>query len=214
MGIIFLAALLALVLGLAFCFLGIRTLLVFLPVWAFFAGFWLGARLTSFTLQQGFIGTYNGIIAGLLLGVIFAVVAYLKFPFGIALVSGAFGAAVANGILQALGFSTGIGIALAVVAVVVLIVWLLFRYEWDRILIMAITALGGASLLLLAPMLLLGRVTPDELLQSGSAIAPIIGDSWLWLLTWLALSAAGFFVQWRTSHDFMFTTHDLVQGWS
>jgi len=214
MGIIFLAALLALVLGLAFCFLGIRTLLVFLPVWAFFAGFWLGARLTSFTLQQGFIGTYNGIIAGLLLGVIFAVVAYLKFPFGIALVSGAFGAAVANGILQALGFSTGIGIALAVVAVVVLIVWLLFRYEWDRILIMAITALGGASLLLLAPMLLLGRVMPDELLQSGSAIAPIIGDSWLWLLTWLALSAAGFFVQWRTSHDFMFTTHDLVQGWS
>ena len=214
MGIVILAAILALALGIAFCFLGIRTLLVFLPVWAFFGGFWLGARLTSFTLQQGFIGSYNGIIAGLLLGVIFAVVAYLKFPFGIALVSAAFGAAVANGILQALGFNTGVWIALAVMAVVVLIVWLLFRYEWDRILIMGITALGGASLLLLGPMLLLGRVTLDQLLQSGSAIAPIIGDSWFWLLAWLALSVAGFIVQWRTSQDFMFSTHDLVGGWS
>ena len=214
MGIVLLAAVLALALGIAFCFLGIRTLLVFLPVWAFFAGFWLGARLTSFTLEQGFLGTYNGVIAGLIVGVLFAVIAYLKFPFGIALVSGAFAAAVANGVLQALGFSTGIGIALAVMAIMVVVVWLLFRYEWDRILIMAITALGGASVLLLAPMLLMGRVTLSQLLQSGSAIAPIIGDSWLWLLAWLALAVAGLYVQWRTSHDFMFTTHDLVQGWS
>jgi hypothetical protein len=214
MEIVILAAILALALGIAFCFLGIRTFLVFLPVWAFFAGFWLGARLTSFTLQQGFLDTYNGIFAGLIAGIIFAVIAYLKFPIGIALVSGAFAAAVANGILQALGFSTGVGIALAVMAVVVLVVWLLFRYEWDRVLVMAITALGGASLLLLAPMLLLGRVTMAQLQEAGSAIAPIIGDSWWWLLAWLALATAGLYVQWRTSHDFMFTTHDLVGGWS
>jgi hypothetical protein len=79
---------------------------------------------------------------------------------------------------------------------------------------MAITALGGASLLLLSLLLLLGRVTLAQLQASGSAIAPIIADSWWWLAAWLLLAAVGFFVQWRTSHDYMFTTHDLVTGWS
>jgi hypothetical protein len=63
-------------------------------------------------------------------------------------------------------------------------------------------------------MLLLERVTLFQLQASGSAIAPIIADSWWWLVAWLALAAAGYAVQWRTSHDFMFTTHDLVSGWS
>ena len=214
MGTLILASILALALGLAFCFLGIRTFLVFLPVWAFFAGLWLGALVTNFFLQQGFLGSSTGIIAGLLLGAIFAAIAYLKFPVGIALVTGAFAAAVANGLLQALGLTSGVAIALAVLAAGVLVVWALFRIQWDRILIMGITALGGASLLLLAPMLLLGRVTLAQLQASGSAIAPILGDSWWWLLAWLALAAAGLYVQWRTSHDFMFTTHDLVTGWS
>jgi hypothetical protein len=211
---IVLASILALALGIAFCFLGIRTFLVFLPVWAFFAGFWLGALVTNFTLQQGFLGTTNGILAGFVLGTIFAVIAYLKFPLGIALVAGAFAAAVTNGILQVIGLQPGMAIAAAVMAAAVIVVWALFRYQWDRILVMAITALGGASLLLLAPMLLLERVTLFQLQASGSAIAPIIADSWWWLVAWLALAAAGYAVQWRTSHDFMFTTHDLVSGWS
>ena len=211
---ILLASLLALALGIAFCFLGIRTFLVFLPVWAFFAGFWLGALLTNFVLQLGFLGSATGLLVGLLTGAIFAVVAYFKFPLGIALVSGAFAAAVANGILQALGAASGLGIALAVLVVALLVVWALFRFQWDRMLVMAITALGGASLLLLAPLLLLGRVSLDQLQVSGSAIAPILGDSWWWLAAWLALAAAGLYVQWRTSHDYMFTTHDLVTGWS
>lgn len=214
MGTIILASILALALGIAFCFLGVRTFLVFLPVWAFFAGFWLGALVTNFTLQQGFLGTINGILAGFILGTIFAVVAYLKFPLGIALVTGAFAAAVANGALQALGLSPGIAIALGVLAAAVAGVWAIFRFEWDRILIMAITALGGASLLLLAPLLLLERVTLAQLQASGSAIAPIVGDSWWWLAAWFVLAAAGFYVQWRTSQDYMFTTHDLVTGWS
>ncbi len=214
MATIILAAALALALGVAFCFLGIRTFLVFLPVWAFFAGFWLGARLTSFVLQQGFLETSAGMLAGIVVGALFAVVAYLRFPVGVALVSGAFAAAFANGILQALGLGTGVTIALAVVAAGVAVVWALYRIDWDRILIMAITAVGGASLLLLAPLLLLERVTLSQLQASGSAIAPILAVSWWWLPAWLALAATGLYVQWRTSHDFMFTTHDLVTGWS
>jgi hypothetical protein len=214
MGTIILASILALALGIAFCFLGVRTFLVFLPVWAFFAGFWLGALVTNFTLQQGFLGTTNGIVAGFILGTIFAIIAYFKFPLGIALVTGAFAAAVANGVLQVLGLTPGTAIALGVLAAAVAAVWAIFRFDWDRILVMAITALGGASLLLLSLLLLLGRVTLAQLQASGSAIAPIIADSVWWLAAWLVLAALGFYVQWRTSHDFMFTSHDLVSGWS
>jgi hypothetical protein len=208
-----LGALLALLLGVGFCFLGVRVFLVFLPVWAFFAGFWLGALLTNFVLGLGFLGSGTGIVIGLIAGVLFAVLAYVSFPIGIALVTAAFAAAVANGLLQALGLTAGLPIALLVTAVALLAVWALHRYDWDRLLIMVITALGGASLLLLAPLLLLDRVSLAQLQASGSAIAPILGDSWGWLLAWLVLAAAGFAVQWRTSHDFMFDTHDLVTGW-
>lgn len=211
---IILAVILALLLGIAFCFLGIRTFLVLLPVWAFFAGFWLGAVLTNYVLAQGFLGTATGIIAGLVVGGIFAALAYFKFPIGVALLTGVFAAAVANGILQALGVQSGALVAVAVLAVAALVVWILFRYEGDRIVIMVVTALGGASLLMLVPLLPLGRVTLEQLRNSGSIIAPVLNDSWLWILAWIVLAVAGFLVQWRTSRNYRFETHDLVTGWS
>lgn len=214
MAIVIVAAIVAAILGIGFCFLGIRTFLVLLPLWGFVAGFWLGAQLVNYIQGGGFLMTSSSILVGLSLGVIFAFVTYSKFHIGVSLVTGVFAAAVANGILQALGLTSGWVIALAVLAVAGLAVWALFNFESDRILIMAVTAIGGASILLTAPLLLLGRVSIDQLRASGSAIAPILGDSWLWLLAWLALAAVGFFVQYRTSRTYMFTTDDLVSGWS
>ncbi len=211
---VFVAAVMAVILGVAFCFLGIRTFLVLLPIWGFVAGFWLGAQLVNYMLGTGFLLSTSSIVAGLILGVIFAFASYSFFQVGVALVTSVFAAAVVNGILQALGITSGLVIALAVLAIAALAVWALLRFEGDRILVMAVTAIGGASILLLAPLLLLGRVTIDQLRASGSAIAPILGDSWLWLLAWLALAVVGFVVQYRTSRTYMFTTDDLVSGWS
>lgn len=208
------AAVMAAILGIAFCFLGIRTFLVLLPIWGFVAGFWLGAQLVNYVLGTGFLTSSSSIIVGLIMGIIFAFASYSSFPIGVALVASVFSAAVVNGILQALGFTSGLFIALAVLASAAIAVWVLHRFEGDRILVMAVTAIGGASILLLAPLLLLERVTIDQLRASGSAIAPILSDSWFWLLAWLALAAVGFYVQFRTSRDFMFTTDDLVSGWS
>ena len=53
------AATLSALLGLAFCFLGYRIFLVLLPVWGFFAGFWLGVQTIALIL-----GTVAGALAG------------------------------------------------------------------------------------------------------------------------------------------------------
>ena len=55
---------LAALLGLAFCFVGYRFFLVMLPIWGFFAGFWIGAYGTSLLLGTGFLGTTIALVVG------------------------------------------------------------------------------------------------------------------------------------------------------
>ena len=68
-----LAVLFAAILGLVFLLWGYLVFLVMLPIWGFFAGFWLGAAGLSLFLGQGFLATVTGGIVGFILGLIGAV---------------------------------------------------------------------------------------------------------------------------------------------
>jgi hypothetical protein len=57
---VFLAALFALLLGLALCFGGYRFFLVMLPIFGFFAGFWLGAEATTLIFGSPTCSTFWG----------------------------------------------------------------------------------------------------------------------------------------------------------
>jgi len=101
-------SLLALILGLAFCFGGYRIFLVMLPIWGFFAGFWLGAEVTTLLFGAGFLATTTGWIIGFIVGLLGAVLSYLFYTIGVALVAGGFGWALGSGFMVALGFQGGI----------------------------------------------------------------------------------------------------------
>ena len=64
-------ALFAVLLGVAFCFAGYRFFLVMLPIWGFFAGFWLGAQTTVLLFGDGFLATTTGWVVGFVAGIIF-----------------------------------------------------------------------------------------------------------------------------------------------
>lgn len=203
-----------LVMGLALTFYGMRVFLVLLPVWGFFAGFWLGAQLAAMLLGEAFLASNTGLLSGLVLGVVFGFIAYFRFELGVALVVATFAMNLANGILQGLGYEdTGVVMGLILLAVAVLVVWALIRFKFDRYLIIVITALAGASVLVATGLLFFGGLSTAELVAAGNTLGPILRASWLWSLAWLVLAALGVIGQLRMHRNFDFTMHDLVDGW-
>jgi hypothetical protein len=89
---------------------GARVFFALLPAFGFVAGFLLGAEAVGLALGEGFLATVAGWVAGLLLGFALAVLAGLWFWAGIVILSGAFGWALASGILVALGVEPWAGV--------------------------------------------------------------------------------------------------------
>lgn len=73
----FLVAAFAIALGLVLCCAGYRLFGIVLPIFAFFAGFWLAGAAMATIFGQGFLGSLLSIAAGVVLGAVFAVVSFM-----------------------------------------------------------------------------------------------------------------------------------------
>jgi hypothetical protein len=206
-------ALFALIFGLAFCFAGYRVFLVMLPIWGFFAGFWLGAEATSLLLGTGFLAATTGWVIGFVVGLLGAVLSYLFYMLGVGLLAAAFGWAMGAGFMNALGFDPGLLTAMVGIIAALMMAGLVVLLNIQKYVIIAITAIGGANAIVLSGLLLFGRVSLEELRGAGNAIAPILQDSWFWLVIWLALGAAGLIVQIMTNRTYVFDREQYQEGW-
>lgn len=207
------AALVALGIGIAFCFYGYRVFLVLLPILGFFGGLWLGAEGVSLILGEGFLATLTGWVAGLIVGLIMAVLSYAIFNLGVGLVAFVFGMVIALGLLSAVGVDSNLVLGIAGLASGVALLILTMMYNLQKYVVIVITAIAGANALVLAPLLLFDRVSLDELQNIGNTIKPVLADSWFWLIVWLVLAGAGIYTQLRISRDFTFTPERFVEGW-
>ena len=204
--------LLAALIGLAALLWGYRFFLVLLPIWVFFAGLWLGVTGTTMLLGDGFFWTASGIIIGVIIGLIAAVLSYLFFLVGVAIFTAAIGGMLGSGLMGALGFDPGflttiVTILSAVAAAFLALIWNLQKYV-----ITALTAVGGAALLVTAFLLLFGQVNlPD--VQAGNLLEPIFASSWVWILAWLVLFVVGFVFQIRRDREFQFSKEQYIENW-
>lgn len=212
---LFFAALLALLSGLAFCFWGYRVFMVMLPVWGFLGGFWLGADFFSLIFGDGFLATTTGWVVGLIVGLIGAILSYAFYAMGILFVAAVLGAGLGSGIMQAFGIGSNVLILSVAIIAAVVAAFLAWRYNLQRYVIIGLTAVLGADLITLAPLLLLGRVPLEEVRAEGSALIPVLGEGYLWIAIFLVLAVAGFIFQARRNPAFFdFGKEDYVQGWS
>jgi hypothetical protein len=206
-------ALLALGIGALLTFAGRRIILILLPVFGFFAGFWLGAEFMHLLLGTGFLGAVSGWVLGIILALIGAVLSYLFFPIGIALLCGVFAASLLTGFLRWLGIEASWLLTIVGLVIGFAIAWLAFWRKWDAWIVMGLTALGGALLMALGLAWLFGQVTTEQIAAAGSAIGPLLSSSIWWVLLSVGLAVAGFIVQMRKSQRYQYKDYNYVEVW-
>lgn len=210
---IFFASLTAVLVGIAFCFYGYRVFLVLLPIWGFFAGFWLGAEAITWLFGTGFLSTVTGWIVGFLVGLSGAILSYLFYLVGVAFVAGSIGAALGSGLMAAFGLDGGFLVALVAIIVAVAFALVVLIFNVQKFVIVALTAFAGANLLVAGGLLFFRRIPLDELRNAGNAIAPVLQDSWFWSLAWIVLAVIGLVVQLQVHRSYEFSPERYQEGW-
>lgn len=189
-----LVSLIAILIGLALTLSGYRFFIILLPIWGFFAGFSATGTTIRGLWGTGFFNTVFSWVIGLLVGLLFAVLAYLFYYAAIIIL----GATV--GYMLGIGFMTWIGFQLGFISVMVgLILAVIFAFGmWylkvPKLLIIILTSLAGAASLLAGVFLAFGTI-PLADLQWG-AVGAVVRQSWWWTLVYLALAGIGVAAQW------------------
>ena len=185
-------SILALIIGVLALLAGYRLFLLLLPIWGFFAGFALGAQVMVMLFGGGFLATVTSWIVGFVVGLIFAVLSYLIYIVGVALLSAAFGYFLGAG-LMLLFLDPGLIVTLVGLAGAVGMAFLVLAFNIQKPVLEFITSFGGATAVLTGILLLLGRI-PFEAL-GDNPVRLVREDSIFWMIAWLVLGFVGFAIQ-------------------
>lgn len=197
---LFCATLIALILGMVICFGGYRLFLILLPIWGFFFGFALGAETMQAVFGQGFLATTTSWVVGFVVAAVFALLSYLFYAVGVALLAGSLGYALGAGFMNLIGLDWGwlvwlVGIAVGVVAVIVT-----FYFNLQKYVIIAATAIGGAGVIV--GTLLFGIIGMTLASFFENPIRNALDESPLWTIFFLILAAVGIVWQIMTTRTY------------
>ena len=92
---------LLLLVGAAFCFQGYLALRLLIPIWGTLVGFSVGAGMVAAWTDEGFLATTLGWIIGLIVAVVFGLLAYLYYAVSVVIAMGAIGFLVGTSIMYA-----------------------------------------------------------------------------------------------------------------
>ena len=137
-------AIIALIIGVLALIAGYRLFLLLLPIWGFFAGFAMGTHATALLFGTGFLATVTSWIIGFVVGLIFAVLSYLIYIVGVALLSAAFGYFLGAG-LMLLFLDPGLIVTLVGLAGAVLMAIVVLAFNIQKPVLEFITSFGGAT---------------------------------------------------------------------
>ena len=185
-------AILALIIGILALVAGYRLFLLLLPIWGFFAGFAMGVHVTTLLFGQGFLATTTSWIIGFVVGLIFAVLSYLIYTVGVALLSAAFGYFLGAG-LMLLFLDPGLIVTLVGLVGAVVMAFVVLAFNIQKPVLEFITSFGGATATITGILLLFGRITFESL--GDNPVRLVLEDSIFWMIIWLILGFVGFGIQ-------------------
>jgi hypothetical protein len=193
----FLLGVFALGIGAVLLFGGYRLALILLPIWGFFAGFYLGAGAMQALFGEGFLSTVVSWVVGFVIALIFAVLAYLFWYVAVVLLGASVGASLGSGLMSLFGVDPGFLMGLVAVLFAIGAALLTMLLGVPKYLLIVLTALMGAGTVIAGVLLVFDQINRGEL-QTGAVVASIENSVW-WSLVYIALAAIGMLAQFRST---------------
>jgi hypothetical protein len=189
--------LVAIVVGGLVAFFGLRLFFVLLPLYAFVFGFVAGADLLQAVFGEGFLATVTSWVAGLAVGVLFALLSFFWYYAAVLLVGAAVGWTLGAGFAAWLGFDPGLITFLAGLAVAIVFGLAMLIANAPAALVIIATAIGGAAYAVAGAWTLLGQIGTEEL-SDGGAVSAILGQP-VAIVAWLGVTVAAVLFQYLSA---------------
>lgn len=186
------AGLLAIVVGIVFCYQGLVAMRVAIAVWGVLVGFGLGASVGAD--DGGILSTGLSWTLGIILGLLFGAIAYLYYEVSIAIAMASIGFVLGASVLVALGVTWDWLIVLAGLALGVVLAVVAIAGDLPSMLLVFLSATSGASAIVAGIMLLTGTLDSEQITVAG-ALTEELNDDWYWYAIWLALAITGIVMQ-------------------
>jgi hypothetical protein len=153
-----LVGLLAIVIGAAWAFYGLKLFTILLPIWAFFFGLVAGGQWAAEIFGEGFFASVLSWGIGIVFGLVLAAISYFWYYAAIVILAGAAGYSLGVGFFEYFGFGTGV-----IALVVGLIIGALFAIGTfllgvPVLLVMIFSAFSGAAAIVNGVLILLGTI--------------------------------------------------------
>jgi hypothetical protein len=188
-----LTTLIALFFGFVLTTAGYRFFLVLLPIWGFVYGFGLGAQSLQAAFGEAFLATVTSWVVGFALAVLFAMLSYLFYFAGVAIVAFALGYSLGVGVLQAIGLDFGFLVWLVGVGLGIGVVAATFLLNIQKYVIIVATSILGAGVIVGSFVYAFGGLPMTVLTRNP--VRYVLESSPLWFLAFLAIAVVGIIVQ-------------------
>ena len=189
--------LLAIVIGLAWAFYGLKLFTILLPIWAFFFGLLAGAQWGQdlFGQQGGLFTTVLSWGLGLIFGIVLAAISFFWYYAAIVILGGAVGYALGVGFFEYLGIGTG-----PIVVIIGLIVGAIFAIGTfllgvPVLLVMILSAFSGAAAVVNGVLILVGQIKLDTL--DAGVFGSLLHNGVLGTIVWIVVGVAALAYQLR-----------------
>jgi hypothetical protein len=192
----FVIAIVALLVGAAFCFAGFRFFLLLLPLWGFVVGFNVGTDAITAIFNDGTFATVLSWVVGFVVALGFAIFSYLFYWLAVALLGGSIGYIFGAGVWGLIGGDPHgfIAFAIGLVCAVALAIAVL-ALNVPKLLVVVLSGLGGAGTILAGWFVLIGTIPTDDI--HWTTVGHAISQSWFYLIVWAVIAAAGMIAQLR-----------------
>ena len=187
--------LLAIVIGAAWAFFGLRLFTILLPIWAFFFGLVAGAQLGEDIFGQGFFATVLSWFIGIAVGLALAVISYFWYYAAVTIAFGALGYSLGVGLMAWLGIDASILGTIVGIVVGGLFAAGAFLLGVPALVVVYVSAISGAAAIVNGVLLFLGRIKLENL-DSG-LVGGVLTDSFVGVATWVVISVVAIVFQMR-----------------
>ncbi|MGB3304405.1 DUF4203 domain-containing protein [Gordonia sp. (in: high G+C Gram-positive bacteria)] len=184
----------AVLVGLLFCFRGVIALRIILAVWVGFVGFVIGGVAIS-EIQNEDVVLNNPVawIVAIVTAIAFGLLAYYLYAAAVVIAMASIGYALGIAVMTAFGVTWSWAIILVGVILGIALATATLVFDLPMVLLASLSALGGATIATGGIMLLTNTIEMDDF--NRRTVSNVLHDKWWWYLVYFALVAAGILVQ-------------------